>query len=505
MSVVLACDLGGTHFRAALVDQHGHSVAQHTHVSPSTALDDRGRSETDPDDWWETLLALAAELAETAPQAFAKVKAVALGGITRTQVLIGADGRPLRRAITWRDVRAEPSIRQFVAQLPQRHPETIQVNAFHPLARLAWLRDHEPDTLRAATAVLEPKDYLNFRLTGVRSTDRISMARLIAAATPAANEPDLLTAAGIAPSILPPIVAPCDRVGRIEGAAPAPFNTLAGIPVFSGSNDTWSAVVGLGALQPDHAYNLSGTTEVFGVLSETAHNAEGLITIDWGGLHQLGGPGQNGADTVAWLLSLLGLADAGRPFPADALAALLAGRRNPQALLFLPYLQGERVPWWDAALRGAFVGLNRSHTSTDMAWAVLEGVAFHNKLVLNRAEEALGHAVSEIRFGGGAASNPLWRQIKADICERAVVVGAASEPGIVGAAAVAWTGLGVFASLREAQQKLARIAQRCEPDPARTAFYRPLFDLYRRSASALAPISHQLVALQRDDFAAPPS
>jgi xylulokinase len=503
MTVVLAADLGGTHFRAALVDRHGNVVAQSSRASTPSDVDRNGHSEAAPDDWWHTLQSLAAELAEAAPLAFAGIEAVALSAVTRTQVFLDADGQSLRDAITWRDTRATPLIAQLHAQLPPHHPETAQINAFHPLARFAWLKQHEPQTFSRVATVLEPKDYLNFRLTGARKSDRISSARLAAAATRTADAPDLFAATGIPRTLLPPLVAPCDVVGTICPTAPAPFDRLAGIPVISGSNDTWSAVVGLGALQPNLAYNLSGTTEVFGVISTAALAAEGLVSVDWGGVHQLGGPGQNGADTLLWLLSILGLATHQGPFPAAALATLLDAPRHPQPLLFLPYLQGERVPWWDPALRGAFVGLHRAHTQTDMAWAVLEGVAFHNKLVLERAEAALGRSVDEIRFGGKAASNLLWRQIKADICERPVVVGAASEAGIAGAAAVAWTGVGAFASLRDAQQHLVRDAARCAPDPAKAAFYRALFDLYRQAENALAPLSRQLAALQTTGVPAP--
>jgi xylulokinase len=175
-----------------------------------------------------------------------------------------------------------------------------------------------------------------------------------------------------------------------------------------------------------------------------------------------------------------------------AVSALLQGERDPQPVLFLPYLQGERTPFWDANLRGAFIGLNRNHRGIDLAWAVLEGIAFLNRIVLERAERALGRPVTEIRFGGGASSNPIWRQLKADICERPVLVGASSEPGVSGAATVAWTGLGRYPSLAAAQQALARIAHRHEPDRSRAAIYRPLFDLYRQSHDALVPTLHKL-------------
>jgi xylulokinase len=153
------------------------------------------------------------------------------------------------------------------------------------------------------------------------------------------------------------------------------------------------------------------------------------------------------------------------------------------------------VPYWDPTLRGAFVGLGRDHSATDLAWAVLEGIAFQNRVVLERAEEAVGNKVSEIRFGGGAAANARWRQIKADVCGRAVAVGKAAEPGLLGAATLAWTGLGRFPSLAAAQEALVQIAAIHTPDPAQSKLYDAQYALFRRAETALAPISRDIVAL----------
>lgn len=562
MSVVLACDLGGTSFRAALYDEHGQAWAEHALPSPADGAGAAGgRAEVDADEWWTLLISLADALAAQAPARFAEIRGIAICGVTRTQILLDDAGRPLRPALTWRDTRAGPDIAGLLARLPRDHPELSQVNAFHPLARLDWLRRHEPGILAQATCVLEPKDYLNFRLTGVRASDPVSMARLYAAAgeggaidaaaaapakeRPASSPNGLIAAAGLDAGLLPPLRSPTDRVGMVSAGLPGALARLAGVPVFCCANDTWAAVAGLGALRAGHAYNISGTTEVFGVIADVLHGespprAAGLMTVDWGnGLHQIGGPGQNGADTMAWLLSVLqdqGLDQsdgagqgqrqgqsqgqsqgqgqgpgavgeaaqdpasnpaAGRGRLAARIDALLAAPRDPQPLLFLPYLQGERVPYWDADLRGAFVGLNRRHGAGDLAWAVLEGVGFLNRLVLERGEAALGAPVTEIRFGGGAAANAAWCQVKADVCGRPVSVGAAREPGALGAAVVAWTGLGHFPSLAAAQESVVREARRYLPDPARQQHYDALYQHYRAAEAALAPVSKALAAMAR--------
>jgi xylulokinase len=501
VSVVLACDLGGTSFRAALVDAAGTTLAESVIIGP-TIIDRMGWSEVDAEDWWRILVKAAGQLARAEPALFAGIEAVAICGVTRTQVFLGRDGRQLRPAMTWKDTRSEAAGQRLRAGLAAGHDEGGRINAFHPVARLAWLREEEEATLRSLGCVLEPKDYLNFCLTGVQAGDPVSMARLMASCAPG-EDGDLLRAIGLSEAILPQVLEPTERTGTVRSGLPEPFDAIAGVPVFCACSDTWTAVVGLGALRPGFAYNISGTTEVLGLISERPDAAEGLLSVDWRGLHQLGGPSQNGADTVSWLLSLLARQDVEPGAVGRLLDRLLSGRRHPQPLLFLPYLQGERVPYWDTALRGAFIGLNRQHGATDLAWAVLEGIAFLNRIVLERAEASFGAPVSEIRFGGGAASNPVWSQIKADICERPIVVGASQQPGVLGAAIIAWTGLGRFASLAQAQDELVKVAARYEPVPARAAIYRVLFALYRQSEAAVAPVSRELSALSRQAGALP--
>ncbi|MBD3846192.1 FGGY-family carbohydrate kinase [Bosea sp. SSUT16] len=494
MSVVLACDLGGTSFRAALVDAQGRTRAESVIIGP-TLIDRMGWSEVDAEAWWTILCEAAAKLAEAEPELFGAVEGIAICGVTRTQVFLGRDGRQLRPAITWKDTRSEAAAARLRDRLAD-HPEAERINAFHPLARLAWLAEEEEASFRALASVLEPKDWLNFRLTGRQAGDPVSMARLMAC-TEVAGDGDALSAIGLNAAIIPQVLEPCAVLGPVQPGLPGALGRLAGVPVFCSSSDTWVAVTGLGAMRPGFAYNISGTTEVLGVVGERAAATEGLLTVDWRGLWQLGGPSQNGADTAAWLVSLLGGTERGFADVGDGIGKLLAGRRHPQPLVFLPYLQGERVPYWNPALRGAFLGLGRQHGATDLAFAVLEGVACLNRIVLERAEAALGAPVGEIRFGGGAASNPVWAQIKADLSNRPVVVGAAKEPGLLGAAIIAWTGLGRFPSLAAAQEALVTPARRYEPDPARRGAYDALFAVFRRAEAALAPISADLAGLSR--------
>lgn len=493
MSLILACDLGATTFRAALLDPAGRTAAEATAATdlPGGAT----ATEVDPDHWWRLLLQAMEALAQGgAPLSL--VRGIALCGLTRTQIFLDAQGRVLRPAITFRDTRAVAEADDLLARVPGNWPERAQLNAFHPAARLAWLAAHEPRALDQLHAVLDPKDYLNFRLTGRMATDSVSGARLRATLAPWPGEGSLAGMIGLPPAVASTgFLLPTEVLGTVQPDLPGALAGLAGRPVFAGANDTWAAVAGLGALRPGLAYNISGTTEVLGVLGTEAVEAPGLLSVDWGpGLQQIGGPSQSGADSVPWLLGLLAGGGAG---PAeDGLERLLALPRDSSPALFLPFLQGERVPYWDPNLRGAWLGLNRRHKATDLAYAVLEGLAFLNRTVLGRAEAALGFPVREIRLGGGGAASAAWCRIKADVTNRPIVVGEAAEPGLLGCAMLAWAGLGMFSDLAAAQQALARPARRYEPDPARRDAYEPLHAAWTSAVAALRPGAAELAALR---------
>ena len=453
---VLACDLGGTTLRLALIDRAGTVLQLH---SVPTELSPDG-NEGNPDAWWA---AFRDGVAAFNP--LPAIGAVALTGMTRTTVVLGPAG-PLRPAITWRDARAA-----VVDRLPD-DPEAAAVNPFHPVARLLWLRRHEPAVIAQATAVIDPKDELARRLTGITGSDWVSAARLMASRA-------LLARLGL-PPVVPPVIAPGAVLGPVRADA---IPALAGCPVVLAGHDSWACALGLGALEHGRAYNITGTTEVFGVLSRHAAPADGLVSADWGySLHQLGGPSASGGGTVAWAMGLLAPGEA----VGAAMDRLLAAPASAAPLLFLPHLSGERAPFWDAGLRGAFLGLAAEHGAADLARAVAEGVAFLNRAVLERAETALGLTVDEIRYGGGGAASAAWAQIKADVTGRVVAVTEAAETGLLGAAVAGWRALG------EGGTGLVRIRARYAPDPARRARYDRLWALWQQAGVAVRPISHAL-------------
>lgn len=488
MTTVLAADIGGTAVKAALVSNSGDIIAETSVPAPGAGISGLIL----PPEWWIAFRDAVTVLRRADEMAFADTAAIAVTGVTRTPVVLDVAGNSLAGAITARDARAQEVASRSTID-PQACPEAAHYDAFHPAARLKWISEQSPQALVHARAVVDPKDFIAERLTGRIASDPISQARLIAAAS-TLDGPSLLSRLGLPEDLVPDLLPPGSVIGRVRGQIGEPFAVLAGKPVVMVAHDTWAGVLGLGALTSGRAYNVSGTTETFGVLTAEHVKAEGLMDVRWGdGLHQIGGPGQNGADVLAWAGTLIG-ADSPDQI-AGRVARALAQSRHASPLVFLPFLLGERVPYWDADLRAAFLGLSREHTPTDLIWAVLEGIAFLNRTVLTRAEAAAGVTVDEVRLGGGASRVATWAQIKADVLERPVSTVTAAEPGVLGAAIAAFVGLRTFDTFDAAQQLLVRAARRFEPRPQRRDFYRALSLLFDQAHDAVRPLSHQLTKL----------
>jgi len=487
---ILAVDLGGSGLKAALFTLEGEELASAARPLAFAEDEASGRSEQDPELWWQAFSQAADEIA--GKSALENVAAVAICGFTRTQVLLDGEGEVLRPAIGFRDSRAAAAVRAAKAEPAfAAHSGAGDLNPYHPLARLLWLKDAEPETWARTRLVLEPKDFLNFRLTGTPASDPVSLHWLLKAL--GEGSPTLAQAAGIDRRPLPEILSPSDPVGTVREGLPGALARLAGAAVFCGSNDTWAAVAGLGGLAAGRAYCISGSSEVFGLLTDRPGKAEGLITIPWQELWHLGGPGQNGSSVLSWIVDRVDPSP--RPF-GERLDALLAEPENPQPLLFHPFLYGERVPFWDPDLRASFLGLGPGHGRGDLVRAVMEGVALLNRLVLERAEAAAGRRAEEVRLAGGGARSPVWNRIRADITGRRMLVPGAREMGLSGCLALARLGLGLAPDIGSAA--ILGETESYEPDPARRARSDALFRLFRDTRPALAEASHRLAGMARD-------
>lgn len=494
---ILAIDVGGGSLRAALVRVDGTIVASSAVV---LAADEPhpGWAELDPEAWWQAFRRASARVLRNAPPP----SAICVCALTRTQVLLDADGRTLGRAMLFRDRRAAAVARELDG-----------ATAFDARARLTWIERHQPARFAKIATVVEPKDYLNFRLTGVVAADSVTRSRDAqtspstlfpsgraqmqqrpddepVAERPSARDsrksasPPLGTGGVIAP---PPfatanVITPWQQVGVVQART---IPRLAGVPVFAGALDTWASAVGAGAVAPGQAYDVAGTSEAVGLVTTEPVTAPGLLRLAWTETaHQIGGPTQAGADCARWCHE---------SFRVHGTLAVAIERVGPKlrnnAPLFLPYLAGERAPVWSSAVRGAFHGIDRAHGPDDFLWSTLEGVAHAVGDILRRAQASAGVTAHELRVCGGGARSDAWCALKADVLGLPVLRSRAAETGVVGAAMAAAVGIGAYPDLVHAARRMAGVGRRFVPHARYAAAYLHRaadYDAIRRAALELA-------------------
>ena len=476
-SHLIGIDIGTTSVKAVRIDLSGRRVAAFSAPYP-TQRPAPGWVEQDPEDW---LRLVRAALEQFAP--FGPAAGLCLTSQVNTHVFTDKALSVLHPALVWQDGRAAQagatldrgiSTEEKIAWLGA----PIPVDASHALSRMAWMQDSRPEVWARTAHVLLPRDWVLARLTGALRTDPISSVGLV---TPTFTyaEPLIARLEGAADR-LAPLADPLAVVGHVGGDWP-----FAGTPVVLGMMDAWASLFGLGAARDGEAFYLSGTSEVLGILSTQLFPEPGIITFpEWRRLRLHAAPTQSGGASLDWAARLLG-----RPVAELAAMAQAPARDAP---LFLPHLQGERAPIWDAASRGGLVGLTAAHGPAEIAAAVMEGVAFSARLALEALERSAGVMPALLCAGGGGFASDLWTQMRADVLGRPLRRVAGRDPGAMGAAVMAGVGVGVMADLPRAAQTLVATDRIFTPDAQAHRQYDDRFALWRDLYETLRPVSHAL-------------
>lgn len=474
---LIGIDIGTTAVKAVMADLSGRRLADYAAPYPTTRPGP-DLVEQDPADWLGHLRAalelFAAEGAE--------VLAIGVTGQVNTHVFCDAALVPLCPAIVWQDGRAAGEGAALEARMTAEERTAalgapIPFDASHALSRMAWMARARPEVWTATAHVMAPKDWAIARMTGAVGADAIASVGL--AGTDLAYAADVLALVGRAAGVLPPLQDPLGIAGHV-----APDWPFAGLPVLRGTMDAWAAMFGTGVAREGEAMNLSGTSEVLGLISATRNPEPGVITFPpWRGITLHAGPTQAGGASLDWLGRIMGQVP-------ESLARLAAGVAiRPDSPLFLPHLQGERAPLWDAQARGAFAGLTSATGPAEMVVAVMEGVAFSARLALEALERAGGRRAAEVRAGGGGTASDEWCAIRADVLGRPLVRMKARDAGAVGAMVMAGAGAGVMADLAAAATALVPEERRFMPRPEAARIAEARFGHWQALYAQMRPIN----------------
>ena len=507
---ILAHDVGTTGNKATLYDEDGALVGS-VFLPYDTRYPRAGWAEQNPEDWWRSLCLNTARLLRESGVSSADVACIVFSGQMMGAVAVDVQVRPVRDAIIWADTRAVDQVAVVAERIDPCRVYALtghRLSASYSAAKILWLKDTEPESYQRTHRFLHAKDFLVARLTGVFATDHSDASGTnLYNLERGAWEEELVDAFGIEFEKLPEIHRSTAVVGAVHATAAAETGLRAGTPVVLGGGDGSCAATGAGVIKAGVAYNYIGSSSWIGVATEKPILDPEMRTFTWAhllpGMFTPTGTMQAAGSSYQWA--------------RDELAAgerLVAARlqRSPywlldqevsqspagaSGLLFLPYLLGERSPRWNPEARGAFVGLTIRHQQPDMLRAVLEGIAFNLRVILE-AFSAQGAVIDALRVIGGGARGAVWNQIMADIYGLPVLrLSLLEEATSMGAAVAGGVGVGFWKDFSQVEQMI-RIEREMRPDPRRQPLYDQLYRIFNEIYSALdgAAIFSKLAALE---------
>lgn len=486
--MILAHDLGTTGNKATLVADDGSLVAS---VTESYGVDFGlgGKAEQNAEDWWEAVCRASRALVPEAEQRGGVIDVVTFSGQMMGIVPLDSHGEALRPAIIWADTRSADQASDIAKHVGMERAYAItghRVNATYALSKIAWLRDVEPDLFSQMDAVLQPKDYIVARLTGVRVTDPSDASGTNAYDQSSGTwSEEMLDAAGVARSLLPEIQPSTTIAGLVTSAAASATGIAIGTPVVIGGGDGPMAALGSGIVDPTSgAYAYLGSSSWVSIAAPKPVLDPLMRSMTFNhvvpGMFVPTATMQAGGASLQWIAGVL---SPGREDRFEELLALAEAPAAEEGLYFLPHLLGERSPYWNPRARAAFVGLLMHHDRGNMTRAVLEGVAFNLRTGLQAFRDA-GIIVNSIDAIGGAARSRLLLQIFADVWGVPVASRVLrDEATSIGAAVVGGVGVGLFDDFGVAGQ-LALKDEAALPDVTRRARYNgdyaQFLDAYQR-------------------------
>ena len=403
----LGIDLGTSSVKAVVVDDEG-LVQDEASVPLHVQRPGVGMSEQSPNDWW-----VAVEDAVSQLEGWSRgVRAIGLSGQMHGAVLTNKDGKPLRNAILWNDVRADKECAELEERVDVRGITGNAAMAGFTAPKLAWVRSNEPENFAATAKVLLPKDFVRFCMTGAFASEMSDASgTLWLDVNNRCWSEEMLEATGMTLSHMPELFEGSDVTAVLSAEVARRWN-MNRVPVVGGAGDQAAGAVGAGAVDEGKALVSIGTSGVIFVpdREHSPNPSRGVHAF----CHALPDRWHRMAVILSAASALTWVAQITR---AESEAALIdeieASEVKAGRIYFLPYLSGERTPHNDVSATGTFVGLSHATDRAELGYAVLEGVAF----ALRDCQQALaevGASPESMDVIGGGAQSMYWGKLIAD-------------------------------------------------------------------------------------------
>ncbi|WP_397453111.1 FGGY-family carbohydrate kinase [Pseudomonas sp. NA-150] len=494
-ALLIGVDMGTSSTRVVIVDENGSRRAAASH--PSRLLNPaRQVFKQEPEEMYASVLRAikdALSQVETPP---AVIAGVAICGQMAGISTVGRHWEATTPYDSWLDLRCAPQVDQL-----KEYEQLIlecsggPVTANHAAKWLYW-RDQHPEIYRRINKIIMPAAYVAGRMAALSSDDAFMDYTYLGSNSFSDSQAldwnhSLLSEFRLDADLLPRLVKPWDVIGAVSQSTAAACGLLAGTPIFAGCGDIAASMLGAAAFKTGQLLDIAGTGSVLATVMEefvvdTHHKTlttfrHCLPELFYSAAY-VGGGGMN--------FNWLGLANDDFS-KLDALVGAPLSDRNK--LLFLPHLGGSHAPF-DAAMSGAFVGLDWRHDKSDRCRAMMESIAYEYARFLQCINDMQVSVDESSLLGvGGGANSQLFNQIKADVLGLTYHQRPVAEYGAMGAALLAGRGAGVLPDLQKAAEQWQEpIVNNALPDPLKGKFYAGMRKAYEQMRSNLTPVFLEL-------------
>jgi len=465
MSYLIGIELGTTRIKTGLFDIQGNLITEEIRNYPLFFERREGKAESDPTDWWNAVIdTLKSTLSNIS---YPDIKGLCVGSHGPSLVALDKNLNPIGNSILWMDKRSTKEA-EFISHKLGRKSNDLAW--FVP--RALWLKNNSPDSFSKIRYFVQPLDYITCKLTGeVNATMASDFIKPW-------NE-EILNASGLDKSLFPKLTMMGELIGKVTLNASITTGLPEGTPVVAGTGgaDFVEGYISSAILKKGIICDRGGTSQGVNLCSTSKIIDNRFFSSPHPivpHLYHTAGLMSTTGKSLQWYKELFyGKKLSYEHFFKDAAKSPPGAKR----LIFLPYLAGERTPWWDSDARGVFFGLSLEHEEKDIVRAILEGVGFGINHIINLFKE-MGAEPTEIRACGGQAKSPLWNQIKADITNLPVKTTKIVDSATLGLAIIAGTGVGIYDNIIDTANQLVKIDKTYEPNPQNHNLYKQMQEIY---------------------------
>ena len=451
-----------------------------------------GWSQQDPEDWWRAVRAGIPELLEGVDAG--QVRGIGAGGQMHGLVALDENDAVIRPAILWNDGRTQKQVEYLNEAIGREKLSRYTANiafAGFTAPKLLWMRENEPELFKRIHKIMLPKDYINYRLTGVHCTDYSDASGMLLLDVEHKRwSREMLDICGVTEAQLPRLYESWETVGTLLPEAAARLGLRADVAVCAGAGDNAAAAVGCGAVGGGCCNISLGTSGTVFITSDSfgvdRQNALHSFAHADGGYHLMGCILSAASCNKWWQEDILG----GGDYQGEE-AKIAPERLGRNDVYYLPYLMGERSPHNDPAARGTFAGLRMDTGRADMTQAVLEGVAFAIRDCVEVARDQ-GIDIRASRVCGGGAKSALWRTILSNVRGIPLELPQTEQGPGYGGAMLAAVACGAYPDVKTCARKLTAVKDVTQPEPGLTAAYEKHYRVWRKLYPAMKPFYQAL-------------